>query len=65
MATVIGGGVTLHEAIKAADQLAGKGVNIRVIDLFTIKPLDADTIVKHAKMTKGRVVTVEDHYPEG
>ncbi|GAU93097.1 hypothetical protein RvY_05085 [Ramazzottius varieornatus] len=63
--TVIGGGVTLHEAIKAAEQLAGKGVNIRVVDLFTIKPLDADTIVKHAKMTKGRVVTVEDHYPEG
>jgi transketolase len=63
--TVIGGGVTLHEALKAADQLAGKGINIRVIDPFTIKPLDGETIVKCAKLTKGRVITVEDHYPEG
>jgi transketolase len=63
--TVIGGGVTLHEALKAAEQLAGKGVNIRVIDPFTIKPIDAEAIVKNARATKGRVITVEDHYPEG
>jgi len=63
--TVIGGGVTIHEAIKAAEQLAGKGVNIRVIDPFTIKPIDAEAIVKNARATKGRVITVEDHYPEG
>lgn len=63
--TVIGGGVTIHEAIKAAEQLAGKGINIRVLDPFTIKPIDAEAIVNNAKQTKGRVITVEDHYPEG
>ncbi|KAJ8259697.1 hypothetical protein GJAV_G00172380 [Gymnothorax javanicus] len=63
--TVIGAGVTLHEALAAADQLASEGVNIRVIDPFTIKPLDAATIVSSARATGGRVITVEDHYKEG
>ncbi|KAJ8404652.1 hypothetical protein AAFF_G00335150 [Aldrovandia affinis] len=63
--TVIGAGVTLHEALAAADQLAMEGVNIRVIDPFTIKPLDAATIVSCARATGGRVITVEDHYKEG
>ncbi|NP_932336.3 transketolase-like protein 2 [Danio rerio] len=63
--TVIGAGVTLHEALAAHDQLAKEGVNIRVIDPFTIKPLDASTIVASARATGGRVITVEDHYKEG
>ncbi|KAI1890844.1 hypothetical protein AGOR_G00157790 [Albula goreensis] len=63
--TVIGAGVTLHEALAAADQLAAEGVNIRVVDPFTIKPLDAATIVSCARATGGRVITVEDHYKEG
>lgn len=63
--TVIGAGVTLHEALAAADQLAAEGVNIRVIDPFTIKPLDAATIVSSARATGGRIITVEDHYKEG
>uniref|UniRef100_A0AAZ3Q5H4 Transketolase n=1 Tax=Oncorhynchus tshawytscha TaxID=74940 RepID=A0AAZ3Q5H4_ONCTS len=63
--TVIGAGVTLHEALTAADQLASEGVNIRVIDPFTIKPLDAATIVSSARATGGRIITVEDHYREG
>jgi len=63
--TVIGAGVTLHETLAAADQLAGEGVNIRVIDPFTIKPLDAATIVSSARATGGRIITVEDHYKEG
>uniref|UniRef100_A0A8B9LH95 Transketolase n=1 Tax=Astyanax mexicanus TaxID=7994 RepID=A0A8B9LH95_ASTMX len=63
--TVIGAGVTLHEALAAHDQLAKEGVNIRVIDPFTIKPLDAETIVASARATGGRVITVEDHYKEG
>ncbi|GAB1869270.1 transketolase [Camponotus japonicus] len=62
---VIGAGVTLHEAIKAADELAKNGVNIRVIDPFTIKPIDAQTIIKNAKEVGGRIITVEDHYPQG
>ncbi|XP_072755489.1 transketolase isoform X1 [Anoplolepis gracilipes] len=62
---VIGAGVTLHEAIKAADELAKAGVNVRVIDPFTIKPIDAQTIIKNAKEIGGRIVTVEDHYSQG
>uniref|UniRef100_A0A673ARN4 Transketolase n=1 Tax=Sphaeramia orbicularis TaxID=375764 RepID=A0A673ARN4_9TELE len=61
--TVIGAGVTLHEALAAADILASK--NIRVIDPFTIKPLDASTILTCARATGGQIITVEDHYKEG
>ncbi|XP_053147186.1 transketolase-like protein 1 isoform X2 [Hemicordylus capensis] len=63
--TVIGAGVTLHEALAAADELAKQGIHIRVIDPFTIKPLDADTIISSARATGGRIITVEDHYREG
>ena len=63
--TVIGCGVTLFEALKAADQLAAEGINVRVIDPFTLKPLDAQTVLDAARQTGGRIVTVEDHYPEG
>uniref|UniRef100_A0A8C9T510 Transketolase n=1 Tax=Scleropages formosus TaxID=113540 RepID=A0A8C9T510_SCLFO len=63
--TVIGAGVTLHEALAAADQLAKEGVNIRVIDPFTVKPLDAATIISSARATGRRIITVEDHYREG
>lgn len=63
--TVIGACVTLLEAMRAADELAKTGINIRIIDPFTIKPIDADTIIKNARETGGRIITVEDHYPEG
>ncbi|XP_069872099.1 transketolase-like protein 2 [Dipodomys merriami] len=63
--TVIGAGVTLHEALAAADDLFQQGISVRVIDLFTIKPLDAATIISNAKATGGRIITVEDHYLEG
>ncbi|KAM5221537.1 transketolase-like protein 1 [Ctenodactylus gundi] len=63
--TVIGAGVTVHEAIVAAADLAREGIPIRVIDLFTIKPLDTATIISSAKATGGRIVTVEDHCCEG
>jgi len=62
---LIGAGVTLYEALEAADILAGEGINARVIDPFTIKPIDAATIIANAKQCSGRIVTVEDHYPEG
>ncbi|XP_065096995.1 transketolase [Paramisgurnus dabryanus] len=64
-ATVIGAGITLHEALAAAEQLKKERIHIRVIDPFTIKPLDAKTIINHVRATKGRVITVEDHYYEG
>ncbi len=63
-ATVIGAGITLHEAIKAADQLASDGVKVRVIDLYSVKPVDADALVKAAQDT-GHLIVVEDHWPEG
>ncbi|XP_066500217.1 transketolase-like [Hoplias malabaricus] len=63
--TVIGAGVTLHEALSAAEQLKKERINIRVIDPFTIKPLDSKMIIDNAKATRGRILTVEDHYYEG
>lgn len=65
VATVISGGVTLHEALKAAKKLKESGQNVRVIDVFTVKPLDWKTILENVKQTHNRVVVVEDHYPEG
>jgi transketolase len=62
--TVVGAGITLHEAIKAADTLAGEGINIRVIDLYSIKPVDKATLHEAAKAT-GYILTVEDHWMEG
>ncbi|XP_023239103.1 transketolase-like protein 2 [Centruroides sculpturatus] len=62
---VIGAGVTLHEALKAADELSQEGINIRVMDPFTLKPIDEAAIIKNATEVGGRIVTVEDHYPEG
>jgi transketolase len=64
-ATVIGAGVTLFEALKAADQLKAKGIAVRVIDLYCIKPLDSAALVENVRATGGCVVTVEDHYREG
>jgi transketolase len=62
--TLVGAGITLHEALKAADTLAEEGVSARVIDLYSVKPIDADTLRAAAEATSG-IVTVEDHWPEG
>ncbi|KAJ6634960.1 Transketolase-like protein 2 [Pseudolycoriella hygida] len=62
---LIGAGVTLYEALDAANQMEKAGVHARVLDLFTIKPIDRDGIIKNAKECGGRIVTVEDHYKEG
>jgi transketolase len=62
--TLIGAGITLHEALAAADELAKDGVNARVIDLYSVKPIDAETVRAAARET-GAIVTVEDHWPEG
>ena len=63
--TVVAAGVTLYEALKAADALKGEGIGITVIDAYSIKPLGKDVIKAAAKKTKNLVVTVEDHYAEG
>merc|ERR1739838_963117 len=62
---VIGAAVTLQQSLLAADSLKGEGINIRVMDPFTIKPIDKDAIIKHTKECGGRIIVVEDHYPEG
>ena len=64
-ATVIGAGITLHEALKAADQLGAQGTAVRVIDLYCVKPLDGKALAQHVQATGGRLITVEDHWPEG
>jgi len=63
--TVVAAGVTLHEALKAADSLKGEGIGITVIDAYSIKPLGKDVIKSAAQKTGNTVVTVEDHYAEG
>jgi transketolase len=62
--TLVGAGVTLHEALKAADRLDEQGIAARVIDLYSVKPVDEDTLRRAATDT-GAIVTVEDHWPEG
>lgn len=62
---LIGGGVTLQEAMTASAELAQQGIGARVIDPFTVKPLDKETIVKNIHECGGRAVVVEDHYYEG
>jgi len=64
-ATVIGAGVTVFEALKAYDQLKAAGTPIRVIDLYSVAPVDVKGLVAAARATKGRVITVEDHYATG
>ena len=62
---LIGAGITLHEALKAADALAEAGVGARVIDLYSVKPVDVETLRAAAEATGGRFVVAEDHWPEG
>jgi transketolase len=63
-ATLIGAGITLHECLKAHEQLQQNGINVRVIDLYSVKPIDTKTLHEAAKETPILIV-VEDHWPEG
>ncbi len=63
--TLIGAGVTLHNCLGAADQLGRDGISARVVDLYSIKPIDVDTLLEAAHATGDRLVVVEDHYPQG
>lgn len=62
--TVVGAGITLFEAIKAYEELKKENILIRVIDLYSVKPLDVKTLIKAGKETKA-IITVEDHFEEG
>ncbi|MGO4858694.1 transketolase [Arthrobacter sp. 2MCAF14] len=62
---LIGAGVTLHECLAAAEHLAQSGIKARVIDLYSIKPIDVDTLRRTCLETDGRIVVAEDHYAQG
>ena len=64
-ATVIGAGITVHETLKAASKLDQDGIMIRVLDAYSVKPIDVQGILAAARQTGGRIVVVEDHYEEG
>jgi transketolase len=62
--TLLGTGITVHEALAASERLSSEGIDARVIDVYSIKPLDTETLVAAASET-GAIVTAEDHRPEG
>jgi transketolase len=63
--TIVAAGITLHESLKAHEVLANQGIETRVIDLYSVKPIDADALARAAAATSGRFVIVEDHWAEG
>ena len=63
--TIVAGGVTVFEALKAHEELATSGIPVRVVDLYSIVPVDKQTLVECARATSNRVLTVEDHYTHG
>ncbi|MBW4646422.1 MAG: transketolase [Goleter apudmare HA4340-LM2] len=64
-ATVIAAGITLHEALKACDRLQNEGITVRLIDAYSVKPIDVQTLHQAARDTNGNLVVVEDHWIEG
>jgi transketolase len=63
--TLVGAGVTLHACLRAAEMLADDGIKARVIDCYSVKPIDGDTLAAAADATGGRIIVAEDHRPEG
>lgn len=63
--TVVAAGVTVFEALTAHEQLIKEGIHIRVIDAYSVQPIDAATLVRAGLQTGGQIITVEDHYPAG
>lgn len=63
--TLVGAGVSLYESLEAADLLASEGISARVVDLYSVKPIDTETLAAACAATGGRMVVTEDHYPEG
>ncbi len=65
VATVIAAGITVHEALKAYEALKKEGISIRIIDAYSVEPLDKENIIREVEKAKGKVVVVEDHYYNG
>ena len=64
-ATVVAAGITVHNAIEACEKLHEEGIAVRLIDAYSIKPIDADALREAVEATGGRLVVAEDHWPEG
>jgi transketolase len=64
-ATIVAAGITVHEALKAYDQLRSDNITVRIIDAYSVKPIDDETLFAAAEDTDGKIITVEDHWPEG
>ena len=62
---IVGAGITLHEALKAYDTLQEQGISVSVIDLYSVKPLDEQTLIRKAKESGNKILVVEDHYAQG
>ncbi len=62
---VIAGGITLHEALKASTLFEAEGIHVRVVDIFSVKPLDKEGIIREAESCNGVILVVEDHYENG
>jgi len=63
--TIVAAGITVFEALKAHDTLGSDGLAVRVIDAYSVKPIDRDGLIAAGKATGGRLIVVEDHYPQG
>jgi len=63
--TLIGAGVTLHNSLEAAEELSRDGIRARVVDVYSVKPIDTQTLLEAAAATGDRLVVAEDHHPEG
>jgi transketolase len=64
-ATIVAAGITVHEALKAYDQLLSDHIRVRVIDAYSVKPIDDEVLFAAAQQAGGKIITVEDHWPEG
>lgn len=64
-ALIVGAGITVHEALKAHEELNSKGISVRVMDLYCLKPIEGKEVAEPLKIAGGNLITVEDHYPEG
>lgn len=64
-ATIVAAGITVHEALKAYEQLLSENIPVRVIDAYSVKPIDEETLLAAAQEAGNKIITVEDHWPEG
>lgn len=64
-ALIVGAGITVHEALKAYEELKPQGIPARIVDLYCVKPIDGTQMAEQLKAAGGNLITVEDHYPEG